>query len=36
MRPAADVHDAALSDLQGEFATIIDAGALLDAVSAED
>ena len=34
-RSAAEVHDAALSDLQGEFATIIDTGALLEAVSAE-
>ena len=34
-RSAAEVHDAALSDLQGEFATIIDTGALLEAVSSE-
>jgi nicotinamidase-related amidase len=35
MRPAADVHDGALSDLQGEFATILETGALLEAVSAD-
>jgi len=34
-RSAADVHDAALSDLQGEFATIIETGALLEAASAD-
>jgi len=35
MRSAQDVHMAALSDLQGEFATIVETGALLDAVSAD-
>lgn len=31
-RPAEEVHAAALSDLQGEFATVIDTAALLDAL----
>ena len=35
LRPAADVHGAALSDLHGEFATVLETGALLDAVSAD-
>ena len=30
-RPAAEVHAAALSDLQGEFATVLDTRAVLDA-----
>jgi nicotinamidase-related amidase len=30
MRPAADVHAAALSDLHGEFATVVETGALLE------
>ena len=34
-RPAQDVHDGALADLRGEFATIVETGALLDAVTAE-
>jgi nicotinamidase-related amidase len=35
MRLAADVHAAALSDLQGEFATVLETGAFLEAVSTE-
>jgi len=35
MRPAADVHAAALSDLQGEFATIVETSGLLEAASLE-
>jgi nicotinamidase-related amidase len=35
MRPPADVHDGALADLRGEFATIVETGAMLDAATAE-
>lgn len=35
LRPAADVHDNALADLRGEFATIVETGAMLDAATAE-
>jgi nicotinamidase-related amidase len=35
MRGAAEVHEGALSDLQGEFATIIETGALLEVSTAE-
>jgi nicotinamidase-related amidase len=35
MRPAADVHAAALSDLQGEFATIVETSVLLEATMSE-
>jgi len=31
VRPAQEVHDAALSDLHGEFATVVETGSLLDA-----
>ncbi len=31
-RPASEVHAAALSDLHGEFATVVDSGAVLAAV----
>lgn len=34
MRPAHEVHDAALSDLHGEFAEIADSQALIDAMAA--
>ena len=33
-RPAAEVHAAALSDLQGEFATVVDTASVLSAVGA--
>jgi nicotinamidase-related amidase len=35
MRPAAEVHESALADLRGEFATIVETGAMLDAATAE-
>jgi nicotinamidase-related amidase len=35
MRPAGEVHDGALADLRGEFADIVETGALLDAATAE-
>lgn len=35
-RPAAEVHAGALSDLQGEFATILDTAAVLAAAAAPD
>lgn len=33
-RPAAEVHEAALSDLQDEFATLVDTAAIVDAAAA--
>jgi nicotinamidase-related amidase len=35
MRSGSEVHDAALADLRGEFAQIVETGALLDAATAE-
>ncbi len=35
LRAAADVHDGALADLAGEFATILETGVLLEAATAE-
>ena len=35
MRQPNEVHESALADLRGEFATIMETGAMLDAVSAE-
>ena len=35
LRPANDVHANALADLRGEFATILETGALLEAATAE-
>jgi nicotinamidase-related amidase len=35
MRPAGDVHAGALADLRGEFATIVETGALVEAATAE-
>jgi hypothetical protein len=35
LRSPNDVHDGALADLRGEFATILETGALLEAATAE-
>lgn len=35
MRQPGEVHDSALADLRGEFATIVETGAMLDAVTGE-
>jgi nicotinamidase-related amidase len=35
IRPPGEVHDSALADLRGEFAAIVETGAMLDAVTAE-
>jgi nicotinamidase-related amidase len=35
LRQAGEVHDSALADLRGEFATIVETGAMLDAATAE-
>ena len=35
MRPPGEVHDGALADVQGEFAEIVETGALVDAATAE-